>query len=227
MPTNKILTELWKSPQTFGIVLLTVFLDRFGMEGLQWDPATITLEVEEEFDVDLPQSVLDKLMVAINIFTADAFYNSLPDFIVFCNVLSGDTYRPDMFDPADSLEVAWGLTEGLLIAPPEDDGQEDGPFSDEIRAYIGALLDQEGIINAPDVLQIALRQANVSDAANQFSDDPEMFNAIYDVEAGKTAEINQVIFEKAKMLIAQLQAIKLDNGSTEGVARMLESSLRK
>ena len=183
MPNDKILTEMWKSPQTFGIVLLTVFLDRFGTEALQWDPATIVMEVEEEFDVDLPQVAIDKLMVAINILTSDAFYNSLPDFITFCNVLSGDTYRPDMFDPADSAEVAWGMTEGLLIAPPEDD--EDGPFNDEIRAYIGAVLDSEGIINAPDILQIALRRANISDAANQFSDDPEMFSAIYDVEADK------------------------------------------
>lgn len=225
MPNDKILTEMWKSPQTFGIVLLTVFLDRFGTEALQWDPATIVLEVEEEFDVDLTQVSIDKLMVAINILTSDTFYNSLPDFITFCNVLSGDTYRPDMFDPADSSEVAWGMTEGLLIAPPEDD--EDGPFNDEIRAYIGAVLDSEGIINAPDILQIALRRANISDAANQFSDDPEMFSAIYDVEAGKTAEINDVMKHKATMLIGQLQALQLKNGSTEQVAKTLSGSLTK
>lgn len=216
---------VWTSPQTFGLVLLTAFLDRFGVEGLDWDPNTITLEVEEEFDVDLPQAVLDKLMVAISILTSDTFYRSLPDFITFCNVLSGDTYRPDTFDPADSAEVAWGITEGLLIAPPEDGA--DGPFNDEIRAYIGAALDREGIINAPDVLQIALRQANVSDAANQFSDDPDMFNAIYTVEAGKSAEINNIILEKVNMLLGQLKAIKLQNGKTDSVVRMLEESLTR
>lgn len=217
--------SLWTSPQTFASVLLTVFLDRFEMDGLGWDPNTITLEIEEEFDVELPQCVLDKLMAAINILTSDTFYRSLPDFITFCNVLSGDTYRPDMFDPADSAEVAWGITEGLLISPPED--EQDGPFSDEIRAYIGAVLDQEGIINAPDVLQIALRKANVSDAANQFSDDPAMFNAVYDVEAGKSAEINSIITEKVKMLLGQLRAIQLKNGNTMTVAKTLEQSLTK
>ena len=59
--------ELWTSPQTFASVLLTVFLDRFGVEALDWEPATVALEIEEEFGVDLPQSVLDKLMTAINI----------------------------------------------------------------------------------------------------------------------------------------------------------------
>lgn len=225
MPNDKTLQEMWKSPQTFGSVLLTVFLDKFGVEALQWDPATIVLEIEEEFDVDLPQCSIDKLMVAINILTSDAFYQNLPDFVVFCNVLSGDTYRPDMFDPADSAEVAWGLTEGLLISPP--DSEESEPFSDEIRAYIGAVLDTEGIINAPDILQIALRRANVSDAANQFSDDPEMFNAIYDVESGKTADINNSIKQKASMLVGQLQAIKLDNGTTAHVVKTLSESLNR
>ena len=217
--------SLWTSPQTFASILLTVFLDRFEMEGLGWDPNTITLEIEEEFDVELPQCVLDKLMAAISILTSDTFYRSLPDSITFRNVLSGDTYRPDMFDPADSAEVAWGITEGLLISPPEE--EQEGPFSDEIRAYIGAVLDQEGIINAPDVLQIALRKANVSDAANQFSDDPEMFNAVYDVEAGKSAEINSIITEKVKMLLGQLRAIQLKNGNTMTVAKTLEQSLTK
>lgn len=216
---------MWKSPQTFASVLLTVFLDRFGVEGLQWDPSTITLEIEEEFDVDLPQASLDKLLVAINLVTSDAFYRSLPDFVMFCNVLSGDTYRPDMFDPADSAEVAWGLTEGLLLSPPEDD--QDGPFSDEIRAYIGAVLDQEGIINAPDVLKIALRKANVSDAANEFSDDPDMFTAIYDVEAGKTAEVDDIVRAKVQMLLGQLQALQLQNGTTGAVVKTLAASLSR
>ncbi len=202
-----------------------MFLDRFGTEALEWDPATISLEIEEEFGVDLPQSVLDKLMVAITILTTDRFYRSLPDFIVFCNVLSGDTYRPDMFDPADSTEIAWGITEGLLIAPPEENEEE--PFSNEIRAYIGAILDAEGIINAPDILKIALRRANVSNAADEFSDDPDMFNAIYDVEAGKSASINSEITDRATMLAEQLSALNLANGTTEAVAQKLLASVRK
>lgn len=225
MPRDtQILKEIWTSPQTFGIVLLTLFLDRFGTEGLEWDPGTIAMEVEDEFEVELPQSVFDKLMAAINILTTDTFYRSLPDFIIICNVLNGDTYRPDTFDPADSVEIAWGLTEGLLIAPPEEDDLE--PFSDEIRAYIGAVLDSEGIINAPDVLKIAIRRANVSDAANQFSDDPAMFNAIYDVEAGKTDEINYVIQQKALLLIEQLRAVPLLNGTTGAVVTALTESLK-
>jgi hypothetical protein len=217
-----IAQEAWKSRETFASVLLTLFLDKFGVEALDWDPATITLEIEEEFDVELPQLALDKLLVAIQILTTDKFFKSLPDFVTFCNVLGGDTYRPDMWDPADAEEVAWGITEALLISPPEDDDPE--PFTDEVRGYIGAVLDSEGIINAPDILRIALRAARVSPNITDFSDDPTMFNAVYDLEAGKTEDINQSIRLKTGLLIKQLTALDLQNGNTEYVVKMLQDS---
>jgi len=217
-----IAQEAWKSRETFASVLLTLFLDKFGVEALDWDPATITLEIEEEFDVELPQLSLDKLLVAIQILTTDKFFKSLPDFVTFCNVMGGDTYRPDMWDPADAEEVAWGITEALLISPPEDDDPE--PFTDEVRGYIGAVLDSEGIINAPDILRIALRAARVSPNIADFSDDPTMFNAVYDLEAGKTEDINQSIRLKTDLLIKQLTALDLKNGNTEYVVKMLQGS---
>lgn len=220
MSKDRMLTEMWKSPQTFATVLITVFLDRFGTEALMWDPSTIALEIEEEFDVDLPQRSFDKLMTAVSMLTTDRFYKSLPDFITACNILSGDTYDPNTFDPADGEEIAWGITEGVLICPPEEDDQD--PFSDEIRAYIGAALDAEGIINPPDILRIALRSANVSTSLDDFSDDPAMFNAIYDLEASKTGEINATIKDRTVTLYNQLAALKLQNGSTEKVLAALQ-----
>lgn len=219
---STIAQEAWKSRETFASVLLTLFLDKFGVEALDWDPATITLEIEDEFDVELPQLALDKLLVAIQILTTDKFFKSLPDFVTFCNVLGGDTYRPDMWDPADAEEVAWGITEALLISPPEDDDKE--PFTDEVRGYIGAVLDSEGIINAPDILRIALRAARVSPNITDFSDDPTMFNAVYDLEAGKTEDINQSIRLKTGLLIKQMAALDLKNGNTEYVVKMLQGS---
>jgi hypothetical protein len=210
------------SRETFASVLLTLFLDKFGTEALDWDPATITLEVEEEFNVELPQLALDKLLVAIQILTTDSFFKSLPDFIDFCNVLGGATYRPDMWDPADAEEVAWGITEALLISPPEEEDKE--PFNEEIRSYIGAVLDSEGIINPPDILRVALRAARVSPSIEDFSDDPAMFNAVYDLEAGKTEDINQSIRMKTELLVAQLAALNLENGNTQQVVELLRNA---
>jgi hypothetical protein len=202
-------------------VLLTLFLDRFGMEGLEWDPATIALEIEEEFNVKLSQGSLDKLIVCIQILTTDRFFKNLPDFISFCNVLGDDTYRPDMWDPADAEEIAWGITEALMIEPPDDNDPD--PFTNEIRGYIGAVLDSEGIINPPDILRIALRNNKVSKNITDFSDDPEMFNAVYDLEAGKTEDINNTLRMKTKLLAEQMAALNLKNGNTKHVVEMLHN----
>lgn len=222
--SKNLLQEAWTSNETFASVLLTLFIDKFGTEALQWDPSTIIMEIEEDFDVDLSQQSMDKLMTAIQLLTTDRFFKSLPDFINFCNILCGDTYSPETFAPADAEEVAWGITEALLITPPDDDDEE--PFSNEIRAYIGSALDSEGIINPPDILRIALRTARVSPNVGDFSDDPAMFNAIYDMEEGKKEDINQTIVMKTKLLAAQLAALNLENGKTQQVAEMLQQSLQ-
>ena len=106
--------------------------------------------------------------------------------------------------------------------PPEDNDEE--PFSDEIRAYIGAVLDQEGLINPPDILRIALRQARISPSIDDFSDDPTMFNAVYDLEEGKRADIEHTIRLRTKMLAAQFTALKLENGNVENVVKMLNTA---
>lgn len=214
--------EALTSSETFASVILTLFIDAFGTEALVWEPATITLELEDEFKIDLPQLTLDKLLVAINILTTDRFFKQLPDFIAFCNVLCGDEYDPRTFDPADAEEVAWGLTEGLLIAPPE----EEEPFTHEIRAYIRAALDREGIINPPDILRLALERASIASNIEDFSDDPEMFSAVYALEQGKTEDINRAIKLKTQLLIAQFRALKLDNGKTEELVSILEQAAR-
>lgn len=219
--SNKVAQELWQNPKdTYATVLLTLFLDRFGTEALTWDPATIAMEIEDEFNVDLRQLALDKLMVAIQLLTTNKFYKSTPDFISFCNILNDETHDQNTWDPADAEDVAWGITEALIIYPPEEDEPE--PFTEEIRAYIGAVLDDEGLINPPDVLRIALRHARVSPSIADFSDDPEMFNAVYDLEEGKRADIEKTIAMRLKNLKEQLAQLTLRTGDKDKLIQALD-----
>ena len=86
------------------------------------------------------------------------------------------------------------------------------------------MLDSEGLINPPDILRIALRTARVSPSIGDFSDDPTMFNAVYDFEEGKRQDIDQSIRLKTKLLAAQLKALALKNGSADTVVKTLESA---
>jgi hypothetical protein len=86
------------------------------------------------------------------------------------------------------------------------------------------VLDREGLINPPDILRIALRQARVSPSIDDFSDDPTMFNAVYDLEEGKRADIENTIRMRTKMLAGQFRALKLEHGNVDNVVKMLESA---
>src|ERR1017187_8637838 len=158
------LRHFWSSPDTLATPLLTLFLDAYGqveegeeskvIKALHWDPETIVSEIESDFKVSFPPINLDKLMASILIVTTDRFFHPLDDFIRVCNVFSGGRFDPRVFAPADAVGCAWGLTEALLLDPPEDDNHE--PFSEEIRAYIGKAIEEEGLIDPPDILKIAL-----------------------------------------------------------------------
>lgn len=223
MPTASA-QRAFADPESFATTLLVAFVDEYGPEACHWSPETIQAELQDDFRLRLPQASFDRLMVAISLVTSDTFYRSLPDFITFCNILSGDTYDPRMWDPASAVEIAWGLTEGLIIWPPDDN--DENPFSEEIAGYIGQVLDQEGIINPPDILRIAIRENDpVGQVAGSYSDDPEMFNAIYDFEASKTTDINTTVREALTRLSQQLEQLQTQNGSTSDIVRRLVGSL--
>lgn len=213
----------WTDENSYATTLLTLFVDTYGTEGFQWDPKTIKMEIEDDFSVKLPQANHDRLMTAIRLVTSDDFYKSLPDFVNFCNILSGDTYDPRTWDPADAAEVAWGLTEALLLDPPT----EDEPFTPDILAYIGAILDMEGIMNPPDILRIATRTQDLAaKVQGDFTDDPEMFGAVYQFEGSKTALINQTVKANLAELSSQLDKLPLTEGDTRGAVQSLLRSLR-
>jgi hypothetical protein len=61
----------------------------------------------------------------------------------------------------------------------------------------------------------------VSPNMEDFSDDPAMFNAVYDLEEGKKEDINQTIINRTKRLADQFAALKLQNGKTEEMVTLL------
>lgn len=191
-----------------------------------WHPGAIALEVRDDFQVELPQANLDRLMAGIRLATSDGFYKDPGEFVMLCNILSGDLFDPTTWDPADALECAWGITEAVLLGPPDDDDEE--PFAPEVLAYIGRALDDEGILDPPDVLRIAVRGGGPTGRARvkaEYADDPVTLAAIHEREVQKTREINQRIKEGLTGLIGQLEALELAHGDARALAGKLARNL--
>jgi len=214
--------EVWASPESYATTLLVLFVDRYGTEGLEWHPETIAMQVGQDFAVEVPRVNMDRLLAAITLVTTDYFYKRLSVFNDTCNVLSGDDFNPGVYQPADAADCAWGTTEALLICPPD----EEEPFTDEIRHYVGRILRAEGYVQAPDILRIAL-DADLSDQVRDtFADDPEMFQALHESQTAKTQECEQLIRENLERLLTQIEQLPLVTGSADQLRDKLRQNIR-
>lgn len=200
-PNQIALAAKWLAdPDAFTTTLIAIVIEAYGTEGLSWSPETLQLELQEDFHVPVPKINMDKLVVGIALLTSDDFYCRTSRFISMCNVLAGSELSP-AFDKADATEVAWGMTEAMLLAPPENDE----PFNKEIRYYIGQVLAEEGIHHPPDLLRVGiLPDQFVGSVEGLDAEDPEMFAAQFQVRADRSAEIKEMLEDNVNELLQQL-----------------------
>lgn len=181
----------------------------------RWHPETVQWEVSQELGLkpdQVPSQNWDKLNTAIGILTSDDFFRRADRFIDYCNILSGQgEFRPDLFDHADADECAWGITEALLLRAPLETPE---PFSNEIRYYIGAALQREGIKQPPDVLKLALFPDDPGwDAMGP--DDPEMFSGWFQLQRESSEEVETFLRDRLTALLQELSQLKLRHGNTD------------
>jgi hypothetical protein len=234
-PLNRMerVRRILEDPDTFATVLFVLACDAFGPECLHdpddpdrgpWHPATFRAELEHRFGVKLPAGNLDKLMAAVTVVTTDLFFKNASTFVTLANVLAGDAFDPGTWEKADAVECAWAITEALLLDPPDHTDPE--PFSDEVRYYIGAVLKDEGYVSPPDVLKIALGADSALKVDYDFTDDPAMFKGMYEVQQGKSAEVEEVLREQLTELRAQLKSLSLTDGNTAELEQRIGQMLK-
>jgi hypothetical protein len=231
--SNPALIAKWVliSPEAYATTLLVLFFDQYGNEGLQWHPKTIRMQLSQ--DLCEPSDVnFDKLMAAITLVTSNYFYKNLPKFMDLCHALCGHGFDTTQVRLPDAAEMAWAISEAMIICPPEGpwgkgaDGSVGEPYCEEIQHFIGAVLREEGFITPPDVLKIA-EGADLSDQVKTtFADDPEMFSAIYQSQNEKTQEVNTLLRDGLTELMEQVQHLPIKNGSAASLAARLSKDIR-
>jgi len=211
--SRKAAAAAFADPASFGTTLLLAVASAYKLEPFRegWLPETLAAEVERDFGVRLSESATSKLMAAATILTTDRFFANLPDFVDLTNALAGAGFDPTVFDPADAAECAWAVAEALFLLDAFlEAGPGEGPpeFAPEIRAYIGKVLDAEGIVDPPDVLRVAEADPDrMGRVLGDFSDDPAAFEAIYAAERDKADAISATVRENLELLLGQLAAL--------------------
>ena len=223
----------WTSNDSFGLTLLMSFIDLFvadhdagdddllGGSPFKWSPECIDMELMATLGVDVPPAVFDRLMTAIAIHTTNSFFVSAEDFQRMCVSLGGTFHGADTTVVPDCEEIAWAITEALLIHPPEP--KDDKPFSAEIIEYISQCLKNEGFLKPPDVLRIGTHDPNLmANLASLYADEPEMLQSIQEMEHSRSEDVNHFVKERLKQMLGQIHALPMTHGSGQIAARMLE-----
>lgn len=211
---NQHIAQLLTDEQTFGTTLLIACVDTWGAECLKWQPHTLRAMLRKEFGVTPDPLNFDKLLAAICILTTDDFYTDVRRFIDLTNALC-DGGLSEEFDPADVAECAWAIGEAYLLHPPEDDGDVRLEFSEEIRAYLTHILHDEGFINPPDVLRLALDADRTQQVTEDFHDQPALLEEIKTQQDAKNSELETMLNENLYELVDQLQKLPMLHGSVE------------
>ena len=214
---SKAAAELFKDDNAYGTSLFLAASKVLTLEELgSFAPRTIRLELKDALRLShIPQDNMDRLMAAIAIVTTDRFYTDVPAFIDICNILSGTPPAPNVFDPADAYEVAWALAEATIL-DGFDGEQDEDQFSEEIRLYIGMMLEEDGFFSAPSIMKMAI-MTNQYNPATSFADSSDIMPAVMEADEARHSDIQMMVVENMASLVAQLDKIQ------PGIVEILQS----
>jgi hypothetical protein len=209
--TKKPLANYLSDEAVFATSLLTIALDQYGTDCLEWDPETLVLELATDFTTILPPKNKDKLNAVITAITTDQFYRDPIIFGHICEALNDDPVNFSFIPQPQPEEMAWAITEITLL-----EGQNLQDFSTDVRRYIGVILGIFGVLRPPDVLKIADFEPGIkANADANISNDPTMYSAFFNKNQADAEDIVNYIKTRAAHLIRELNSLPLENRDPE------------
>ncbi len=183
----------------FATAVLGLLLKVYGQDLLSWDGQTIQLEVKDDFGLEMPRWVYDRLMALIAAMTSNQVFQDVPLFDETVSALAGKGMGYEQ-DAPPVEDVAWAVTEILLNDPAPAGRQPNHPWSRDIRKYVRAVLDDEGMPIAPKCLDFAGNNTVPGEAQG----DGSYYAGVYGVQAERANEIDAWIDERISLLLEQL-----------------------
>lgn len=202
------IAAVFNSDDSFATCLVTGLIDQYGAESLNWDMATIRLELKDDLKVDLSPINSDKLQAILTALTTDHFFNTPFIFGHICEALDGVATDFEYLPDPSPEQAAWGITEVALVW-----GKERPEFDPTVRRYLGAILDTHGLYHPPDVLKLADYPSHV-DSGN-LAGDPDLHEEHTRRNQQDAADITAHIKLRMKALISQLDRLPLKNRDAE------------
>jgi hypothetical protein len=200
---NSVAGKLLLNDEAYGASLYVAATQALTPEELaSFDPSTIRMELQDTFKCGfIPYENFDRLMAMVTVLSTDLFYQDLGAFIEICNILSGNPPLANVFDPADTYEIAWSLAETDLL----DTRDNEIEFSEEIRAYMGMMLQYDGFFSPPNIMKMAIMPTMTQPA--EITDDAELLPAIIGNNDMLHQSVREMLLHNTQKLVRQITPI--------------------
>jgi len=133
--------------ESYGTVLVAVLCKHFdSMEWFDWEPQVLSDAVKDEFGVEMPPVVRDRIWALVSALTTDFFWTDAVFMNHVANALSGGPTNMLDLEPAEAEEIAWAIIE---VGMSDLEDNEEPPVSPEIQAYVGATLKRDRLPPIP------------------------------------------------------------------------------
>jgi hypothetical protein len=160
--------QAFQNPEESATVLHAILLEKYGEEVYDWDPVTVALEVQADFQCEMCSEAVDRWCAISTTMASNVFFTRLDAFLGIVNTLNSGAPAFDAFDPSSVEEIAWAVVEVAL-------NREMLPFSYTIRQYVKKLLAQDGYdeTDYPEVLRELLDRTPDTDAIRAAARTPD------------------------------------------------------
>lgn len=209
--------EVLENPDSFMTTLMAVMFNEYDTEFIDWDPLTINLTIQRDFKITPPQENKDKIMAGIQIVSSVDFYQEFNVFAVTCGVVAMSGYSTDMLIPPDLDDVTWTCLEAKLL----DDDFKDSLFSDDIKRYVGLLLDEEGLYDPPSVLSFAVYPEGRGVSQDILQDDQIMEKTLISIQQEKKQDYSRILRERTVALFNDLAELDIPDKNTTYIKKAL------
>jgi hypothetical protein len=205
-----------ENPDSFATVLLALLIDEYSTDIFEWEPQALTMQIKDDFHLDLPQKNSDKIWALIVSMTTNQFFQNPEIFLNVCKTLAHGEADFAIFRPVTPEEMSWGVTEVVVNNPPAKE-MGNTEFSDEVSSMVGMLLDQQGLLKPPNALQFAIYPTEnpVLDLETMFADDEDMLQAALSNQTKIAQEVDDHTKELFKTLKQQLDDLPLSSRVTK------------
>ena len=214
----KTIREWLEDPSLFATSAMSILMDSWGTEFIEWDPITVGLELKADFGVDATDGLQDKIQACCALFTSNLFFVSLETFNMTCDSLNFGAVTSELFVPADLDDILWGVTEARLLLGDDFDEDE---FSHDIKSYTGLLLSQNGIKRPPSALRFAEFDAEEMAREDDSFDDEVLHRAFWDAQENDKATLEADNKQQIMLLMRQLAQVPLRSGDVDFIRNRL------